>query len=116
LTDKDNIILLLAFSERQGERVADNYLEVIQIPKDLDRRGFTQDVCALVSRYHDMSENAPRRADMLLEKLATDQITIRLESDRVVDAVKSLNRAANRLSLGLLASALIVGGGYVLGR
>jgi ubiquinone biosynthesis protein len=200
---KDNIILLLlAFSERQGERVADNYLEMIQIPKDLDRRAFTQDVCALVSRYHDMSggrmalgtalldltklaythrapvpsemtllgkamlnldgtvrvlspsldpvqlirdymlevmekrgmaqlaagrmfawaidlkhlvENAPRRADMLLEKLATDQITIRLESDRVDDAVKSLNRAANRLSLGMLASALIVGGGYVLG-
>jgi len=200
---KDNIILLLlAFSERQGERVADNYLEMIQIPKDLNRRAFTQDVCALVSRYHDMSggrmaigtalldltklaythrvpvpsemtllgkamlnldgtvrvlspsldpvqlirdymlevmekrgmaqlaagrmfawaidlkhlvENAPRRADMLLEKLATDQITIRLESDRVDDAVKSLNRAANRLSLGMLASALIIGGGYVLG-
>src|SRR5207247_7765459 len=53
---KDNIILLLlAFSERQGERVADNYLEMIEIPKGFDRRGFTQDVCALVSRYHDMS-------------------------------------------------------------
>jgi hypothetical protein len=39
----------------------------------------------------------------------------RLESDRVDDAVKSLRGAANRLSLGMLASALIVGGGYVLG-
>jgi ubiquinone biosynthesis protein len=53
---KDNIILmLLAFSERLGERVADIYLDMIEIPKDFDRRSFTQDVSALVSRYHDMS-------------------------------------------------------------
>ena len=53
---KDNIILmLLAFSERLGERVADIYMDMIEIPKDFDRRSFTQDVSALVSRYHDMS-------------------------------------------------------------
>ncbi len=53
---KDNIILLLlAFSERLGERVADTYLDMIEIPKDVNRRAFTQDVSALVSRYHDMS-------------------------------------------------------------
>jgi ubiquinone biosynthesis protein len=53
---KDHIILLLlAFSERQGERVADTYLDMIEIPRDFDRRAFTQDVCALVSRYHDLS-------------------------------------------------------------
>src|SRR5213080_4335029 len=49
------ILLLLAFSERLGERVADTYLEMIEIPGDVDRRSFTQDVSALVSRYHDMS-------------------------------------------------------------
>ena len=200
---KDTIILLLlAFSERQGERVADSYLELIEPPQGFDRRAFTQDVCALVSRYHDMSggrmalgsalldltrlaythrmpvpstmtllgkamlnldgtvrvlspeldpvqlirdymldvmkerglaqlaagrvfawgldikhlvENAPRRADLILEKLATDQLTGRLEVNRLDEAMKSLNRAANRLSLGMIASALIVGGGYVLG-
>jgi ubiquinone biosynthesis protein len=53
---KDNIILmLLAFSERQGERVADIYMDMIEVPRDFDRRSFTQDVSALVSRYHDMS-------------------------------------------------------------
>ena len=200
---KDGIILLLlAFSERQGERVADNYLDMIDIPKDFDRRGFTQDVSALVSRYHDMSggrmalgtalldltklaythriavpssltllgkamlnldgtirvlspqldpvqlirdymlevmekrgmaqlaagrvfawaldmkhlvENAPRRADLILEKLATDQITGRLEVNRLDEAMKTLNRVANRLSLGMIASSLIIAGGYVLG-
>src|SRR2546428_13417898 len=49
------ILLLLPFSERQGERVADTYLDMIEIPKDVNRRAFTQDVSALVSRYHDMS-------------------------------------------------------------
>ena len=53
---KDNIILLLlAFAERQGRRVADTYLEMIEVPKNFDRRAFTQDISTLVSRYHDMS-------------------------------------------------------------
>jgi ubiquinone biosynthesis protein len=200
---KDNIILLLlAFSERQGERVADNYLEMIEIPKGFDRRAFTQDVSGLVSRYHDMSggrmalgtalldltrlaythrmpvpsamtllgkamlnldgtvrvlspeldpvqlirdymlevmekrgmaqlaagrvfawaidmkhlvENAPRRTDTILEKLSNDQLTLRMEVSHLEEATKTLSRAANRLSLGMIVSSLIVGGGYVLG-
>jgi ubiquinone biosynthesis protein len=53
---KDKMILfLLAFSERLGERVAETYLDMIQQPKGLDQHGFTQDICGLVSRYHDMS-------------------------------------------------------------
>ncbi len=197
---KDKIILLLlAFSERLGERVADTYLEMIEIPKGVDRRGFTQDVCALVSRYHDMSggrmaigtalldltrlaqshstpvptamtllgkamlnldgtirtlspeldpvqlirdymlnvmekrvlgqlspgrifawvldmkhlvENTPRRTDMILDKLANDQLTIKLEVEHLDDVVKSMNRAANRLSLSLIGAALIVAGKF----
>ena len=199
---KDNIILLLlAFSERLGERVADTYLDMIEIPKDVDRRAFTQDVSALVSRYHDMSggrmaigtalldltklaqanntpvptsmtllgkamlnldgtirvlspqldpvqlirdymlkvmekrvagqlspgrvfawvidmkrlvENSPRRTEMILDKLANDQLTLRLEVDHMDEAVKSMNRAANRLSLSIIVAALIIGGKFVV--
>ena len=35
---------------------------------------------------------------MILDKLANDQLTLRLEVEHMDDAVKSLNRAANRLS------------------
>ncbi len=199
---KDNIILLLlAFSERQGERVADTYLEMIEIPKDVNRRAFTQDVCALVSRYHDMSggrmamgtalldltkiaqanntpvpsamtllgkamlnldgtirvlspeldpvqlirdymiqvmekrvkgqlspgrvfawildmkhlvENTPRRTDMILDKLANDQLTIRLEVEQLSETGKALNRAADRLSLSIIIASLIMGGGFLM--
>ena len=199
---KDRIILLLlAFSERMGTRVADTYLEMIEIPRDVDRRSFTQDVSGLVSRYHDMSggrmaigtalldltrlaqshnapvptamtllgkamlnldgtirvlspaldpvqlirdymlnvmekrvlgqlspgrvfawvldmkhlvENTPRRTELILDKLANDQITFRLEVDHFDQAIKSINRAANRLSLSLIAASLIVGGKLVL--
>ena len=199
---KDNIILLLlAFSERLGERVADTYLDMIEIPKDVDRRAFTQDVSALVSRYHDMSggrmaigtalldltrlaqanntpvptamtllgkamlnldgtirvlspqldpvqlirdymlkvmekriagqlspgrifawvidmkrlvENSPRRTDMILDKLSNDQLTLRLEVDHLDEAVKSMNRAANRISLSIIVAALIIGGKFVV--
>jgi predicted unusual protein kinase regulating ubiquinone biosynthesis (AarF/ABC1/UbiB family) len=201
---KDNIILLLlAFSERQGERVADTYLDMIEIPKDVDRRAFTQDVCALVSRYHDMSggrmamgtalldltrlaqshstpvptamtlmgkamlnldgtirvlspeldpvqlirdymiqvmekrvkgqlspgrvfawvldmkhlvENSPRRTDLILDKLANDQLTLQLEVANMDKAIKSLNRAANRLSLGMVVASLIIGGSLLMDR
>ena len=199
---KDKIILLLlAFSERLGERVADTYLEMIEIPRDVDRRAFTQDVSALVSRYHDMSggrmaigtalldltklaqshstpvptamtllgkamlnldgtirvlspeldpvqlirdymlkvmekrvigqispgrvfawvidmkrlfENTPRRTDMILDKLANDQLTLRLEVDHLDEAVKSVNRAANRLSLSIIVASLIIGSKFVI--
>jgi ubiquinone biosynthesis protein len=199
---KDKIILLLlAFSERQGERVADTYLEMVEVPKDVNRRAFTQDVCALVSRYHDMSggrmalgtalldltriaqthwapvptamtllgkamlnldgtirvlspeldpvqlirdymlqvmekrvsgqlspgrmfawtldmkhlfEDSPRRTSMLLDKLANDQFTTRLEIEHLDEAITSLNRAANRLSLSIIIASFIMGGGFIV--
>ncbi|HEY7350169.1 MAG TPA: AarF/UbiB family protein [Ktedonobacterales bacterium] len=199
---KDHIILLLlAFAERLGERVADTYLEMMELPRGFDRRSFTQDVSALVSRYHDMSggrmalgtalldltrlsqahsapvpsamtllgkamlnldgairalspeldpvqlireymlkvmekrisgqlsggrvfawvldmkrlfENSPRRADMILDKLANDQITLRLEVDQLDEAIKSVNRATRRLALSVLIGSSIIGGGFIL--
>jgi ubiquinone biosynthesis protein len=199
---KDNVILLLlAFAERQGDRVADTYLKMIEVPKHFDRRAFSQDISALVSRYHDMSggrmsmgtalldltrvaqsnavavpsvmtllgkaflnldgavrvlspeldpvqlirdymlrvmekrieaqltpgrifawvldmkhlvENTPRRTDMILDKLANDQLTVRLEVEHVDEVVKSLNRAADRLSLSMLIASFIIGGGFLL--
>ncbi|HLV98405.1 MAG TPA: AarF/UbiB family protein [Ktedonobacterales bacterium] len=199
---KDHIILLLlAFAERLGERVADTYLEMMDVPKNLDRRAFTQDVSALVSRYHDMSggrmalgtalldltrlsqrhhapvptsmtllgkamlnldgtiralspeldpvqlireymlkvmekrvggqlsggrvfawvldmkhlfENSPRRADTILDKLANDQITLRLEVDQLDEAIKSVNRSARRLAWSVLIGSAIIGGGFML--
>src|SRR5215469_9690254 len=74
---KDRILLLLAFSERMGTRVADTYLEMIEIPRDVDRRSFTQDVSALVSRYHDMSGGRMAIGTALLDltKLAQSHST-----------------------------------------
>jgi ubiquinone biosynthesis protein len=196
------ILLLLAFSERQGQRVADTYMELLENPRGIDRRAFSQDVSGLVSRYHDMSggrmalgtalldltkvanahrvpvptamtllgktmlnldgairvlspeldpvqlirdymlhvmrervmlqlspgrefawvidmkhlyENSPRRVEMLLDKLANDQFRIHLESEQTREAIAGLQRAANRLSLGMVAGAAIIAGGYLLG-
>ena len=199
---KDKMILfLLAFSERLGERVAETYLEMIEQPRDLDQHSFTQDICGLVSRYHDMSggrlglgtalleltrmayqnrvpvptsmtllgktmlnldgairvlspeldpvelirtymldvmikrvgdqlspgrvfawvldmkhlfENAPRRTDTILGKLADDRLTIRLEVERIEETTQSLSRAATRLAVGVLAGSALIGGGQVL--
>jgi ubiquinone biosynthesis protein len=65
---KDKMILfLLAFSERLGERVAETYLEMIERPAGLNQRSFTQDICGLVSRYHDMSGGRLGLGSALLE-------------------------------------------------
>jgi ubiquinone biosynthesis protein len=61
------ILLLLAFSERQGERVADIYLKMVDIPKRFDRRTFTQKICELVCRYHDSSKQGIEIGKALLD-------------------------------------------------
>src|SRR5437588_1431033 len=50
---------------------------MIEIPKDVDRRAFTQDVSALVSRYHDMSGGRMAIGTALLDltKLAQSHST-----------------------------------------
>jgi ubiquinone biosynthesis protein len=199
---KDKMILfLLSFSERLGERVAETYLDMIEPPDGLDSHGFTQDICGLVSRYHDMSggrlglgtalleltrlayqnrvpvptsmtllgktmlnldgaisvlspeldpvelirnymldvmlkrvgdqlspgrvfawvldmkhlfENAPRRTDVILGKLADDRLTVRLDVENLERTTASLSRAATRLAIGVLAGSLLIGGGNVV--
>ena len=195
------ILLLLAFSERQGQRVADTYLDLLDTRMEFDRHAFTQDISALVSRYHDASggrmalgsalldltkvaqahrvpvptamtllgktmlnldgalrvlspeldpvqlirdymlevmkarvgmqlspgrefawlidakhlyENSPRRADLLLDKLAGDQFRIHLEMDQLNETLRGMQRAANRLSLGVIAGALVIAGSSLL--
>jgi hypothetical protein len=51
---------------------------------------------------------------MILDKLANDQLTVRLEVEHLDDAVKSLNRAANRLSISMVIASFIIGGGFIL--
>jgi predicted unusual protein kinase regulating ubiquinone biosynthesis (AarF/ABC1/UbiB family) len=129
----------------------ETYLDMIQQPPDLDQHGFTQDISALVSRYHDMSggrlglgsallnltrlayqnrvpvpsamtllgkkhlfENAPRRTDTILAKLADDWLMVRLDVEHLQESTASLNRAASRLAMGVLAGSLLIGGGQVL--
>ena len=58
-------------------------------------------------------ENTPRRTDMIFDKLANDQLTLRLEVDHLDEVVKSLNRVANRLSLSIIVASLILGGKLV---
>jgi ubiquinone biosynthesis protein len=182
--------------------VAETYLEMInEIPDDLDVRGFTQDICGLVSRYHDMSggrmglgsalldltrlaythrvpvptsmtllgktmlnldgtisvlspeldpvelirnymlevmvkrvgdqlspgrvfawvldmkhlfEDAPRRTDAILDKMANDRLTIRLEVTKLDQSMRALSSAATKLAVGVLAGSVLIGGGSVV--
>jgi ubiquinone biosynthesis protein len=203
MEEMDTIIqLLLAFSERRGRRVADIYLDMLELSHIPNRRVFSEDVERLVSRYHDLSggqmglgtafldlarlatshqipipgawtllakailnldgvigllsprldpvdliheymfevvqrrfwtessaaltfswgldvwkllKNAPRRADVLLGKLANDQLTFQINTSPLEEARKDLNQAVNRLSRGMLLGSLLIACGYVLG-
>jgi predicted unusual protein kinase regulating ubiquinone biosynthesis (AarF/ABC1/UbiB family) len=200
---QDSIIqLLLAFSERQGRRVADTYLDLLDTQEGFDPRAFAQDIAALVSRYHDMSggrmalgtalldltkvananrvpvptamtllgktmlnldgairvlspeldpvqlirdymlhvmrervarqlspgrdfawlidmkhlyEDSPRRVEVLLDKLANDRFLVRVEAERLEEALRTVREAANRLSVGMIVGAALIAGGYLLG-
>ncbi len=68
--EKDSIInLLLAFAARQGRRVADIYLDMIDVPEALDRRVFVRQVSSFVSRYHDLSRGRIGLGTALLDLL-----------------------------------------------
>ncbi len=67
------LLLLLAFAERQGERVADIYTNMIEIAHSCDRQGFTQQICTLISRYHDRSNEHIEIGKGLLEVAALAQ-------------------------------------------
>lgn len=64
------ILLLLAFAQRQGERVADRYLELIAPPNHFDRRAFTREICGLVCRYNDLSAKNVEIGKAMLDLVA----------------------------------------------
>src|SRR5256885_8947697 len=71
-------------------------------------------ILAWVLDMKHLFENTPRRADMIIDKLANDQLTVRLEVDHLDDAVQSLNRAANRLSISMVIASIIIGGSFIM--
>ena len=69
-------------------------------------------VFAWVLDMKHLVEHTPRNTDMILTKLANDQLKVHLEVEQFDKAVSSINRAANRLSLSIIAASLIIGGGF----
>jgi predicted unusual protein kinase regulating ubiquinone biosynthesis (AarF/ABC1/UbiB family) len=197
------IQLLLAFSERQGERVADIYLDMIEVPRNFDIRHFRQDISSFVSRFHDISggriglgtmfldlvklaeehdspvpsaltllskallnldgivsvlspqldpvalirqymvqvmkhrvtsqmqsgrniawaldvahllENAPRRAETILNKLANDQLSVQLRIDHLEETGQKLTRSVRGLSRSMFFGSVVIAAGYVIGN
>lgn len=60
-------------------------------------------------------KNAPRRADVLLGKLANDQLTVQLQISPVEEVRQEMNAAVNRLSRGMVLGSFLIACGYVLG-
>ncbi len=71
-------------------------------------------VFAWVLDMKHLFENTPRRTDAILGKLADDRLTIRLDVENLAETTQSLNRAATRLAVGVLAGSALIGGGQVL--
>ncbi len=71
-------------------------------------------VFAWVLDMKHLFERTPRRTEMILDKLANDQLTVQLKVQQLDDVVKGMNKAANRLSLSIIAASLIIGGKIVL--
>jgi predicted unusual protein kinase regulating ubiquinone biosynthesis (AarF/ABC1/UbiB family) len=61
-------------------------------------------------------ESAPRRADMILDRMANGQFTVNMNIDELDEASDRLTKAANRLSMSIVLGAAIVAAGYILGN
>jgi ubiquinone biosynthesis protein len=60
-------------------------------------------------------KNASGRADVLLGKLANDQLTIQFEVQPTDETRKEIRQAVSRLSAGMLAASVIIAVEYLLG-
>jgi ubiquinone biosynthesis protein len=71
-------------------------------------------VFAWVLDMKHLFENAPRRTDTILTKLADDRLTMRLNVEHLEQTTQTLSKAATRLAFGVLAGSLLIGGGQVV--
>lgn len=60
-------------------------------------------------------KNAPRRADVLLGKLANDQLTFQIQMSPLEEARKDINKSIGRLTHGMVLGSFLIACGYVLG-
>jgi ubiquinone biosynthesis protein len=71
-------------------------------------------VFAWVLDMKHLFEDAPRRTDTILDKMANDRLTIRLEVTKLDQSMRALSSAATKLAFGVLAGSVLIGGGNVL--
>lgn len=98
------ILLLLAFSECQGERVAALYLEMVETPKNFERRAFIQHICELVWRYYERSQQGIAFGRALLDLVAlasTYHLSIPPNFALLGKAMLNLDGTLHRLSPNL---------------
>lgn len=60
-------------------------------------------------------KNAPRRADVLLGKLANDQLTVQVQMSPLEEARKEINKSIGRLTHGMVLGSFLIACGYVIG-
>lgn len=58
-------------------------------------------------------QDAPRRANTLLGKLANDEFTVKLDLERLEAASKNIDNASKRLSRSVLIGAALIAGGHL---
>jgi hypothetical protein len=71
-------------------------------------------VFAWVLDMKHLFENAPRRTETILTKLADDRLTTRLEVTHLHETTQTLSKAATRLAIGVVTGSILIGGGQVL--
>jgi predicted unusual protein kinase regulating ubiquinone biosynthesis (AarF/ABC1/UbiB family) len=109
----DGIISLLSPRLDPVELIREYMLEVVQ------KRVWAESSAAVKFSWGldiwTLLKNAPRRADVLLSKLANDQLAVQLHINPLEEARQELNGAVNRLSRGMVLGSLVIACGYVLG-
>ncbi len=72
------------------------------------------DVVEMMRDYHELTKNLPSQLNQILRKMTSDRFTIDFMHKGLEDFMGEIDRSSNRLTVGIIVAALIIGASLVL--
>src|SRR5207245_1453176 len=61
-----------------------------------------------------IASNFPKKLNNILDRLNNDEFELRLHIDRSSDILKTIQKVANRITMGMITAALIIGSAIIM--
>lgn len=112
LLNLDMVARILAPDFDPNEAVRRNASELLR--QRLTKMASPANLIGTVLEMNDFVQHLPGRMNRILERIADDQLTIRVDAIDDVKVMEGMQKIANRITLGLILAALIIGAAMLM--